>query len=176
LKKGFVVLCDVCGGKIHADNKYGICKQNVKCKQEYGRRWREVNQESKSESSRRYREANRKRSRQWDQVNREIRLARYRSEAHAELTYLFWSAGLGLHKIGYTVNIANRTRILRTGCPDLSLLVTFPYGKELEGWLKRYFKTTRLVIEGRKTEWFSDLTEVDVKNAVAEYERERGFQ
>jgi hypothetical protein len=46
-------------------------------------------------------------------------------------------------------------------------VATFSPGVELEGWLKDKFWENRI----KGTEWFRDLTEVDVKNAVAEFEQ-----
>jgi hypothetical protein len=77
-----------------------------------------------------------------------------------------FSPGLNTHKIGRTTYIEDRYRMLKCGCWDIELVTTFPYGRKLERWLHSCFKASR--IEG--TEWFRDITEVDVKNAVAEYE------
>jgi hypothetical protein len=90
----------------------------------------------------------------------------YEANSHDELTYLMFSPGLNSHKIGITVNLAHRQGTLRNGCWDIELVTTFPYGRKLENWLHAYFAATRIA----GTEWFTDLTEVDVKNAVAEYE------
>lgn len=87
---------------------------------------------------------------------------------HDELTYLMFSPGLNTRKIGRTNNLTVRTMALRNGCWDIELITTFPHGRNLERYLHTKFADTR--IPG--TEWFTDLTEVDVKNAVAEYELE----
>lgn len=155
--------------------KYGVCKRNVECSREYKRRWNEVNLESKLKSQRNWREANPEKVQdyfkdwygKWQESVRERQRQTYRENAHDELTYLVWSPGLRLHKIGITVNLTKRLAALRTGCPDVVLVTTFPYGRTLEKWLHKHFRLTRV----NYTEWFSDVTEVDVKNAVIEYER-----
>jgi len=108
------------------------------------------------------------------QRNRETQLEygrdQYKSNCHDELTYLMWSPGLDSYKIGKTVNLSHRYSTIRTGCWDVELVTTFPHGRKLERWLHKYFKATR--IPG--TEWFTgNLTEVDVKSAVIEYENTR---
>lgn len=136
--------CEICGKNLQSNNKSGLCQSTLKCQAEKTRRFREANPEYQSSYARR--------------INRE--------NVHEELTYLMYSPGLNTHKIGHTVNLRSRQFSLRNGCWDIELVTTFPYGRKLENWLHGYFHAKR--IPG--TEWFSDLTEVDVKNAVAEYE------
>lgn len=152
--------CDICNEEMRVGSKYGVCKRNAECKLEYQRRWREANPDYASEYGQRWYEANQQRI-------RENQRQAHEKNAHAELVYLVWSPSLRLHKIGITVNTVKRMQALRNGCPDVVLITTFPYGKNLEKWLHRKFRANRI----DRTEWFSDLTEVDVKNAVAEYER-----
>lgn len=78
-----------------------------------------------------------------------------------------YSPGLNTHKIGHTVNLKYRMNNLRNGCWDIELVATFPYDRKLEVWLHDYFRDKRIA----GTEWFRNLTEVDVKNAVVEYEQ-----
>ena len=76
---------------------------------------------------------------------------------------------LGLFKIGITTRIENRIAQLRNGCPDIEVIKTWPYGRELELWLHNYFSDVR--IPG--SEWFkleNDLLTVSrVDTAVDEW-------
>jgi hypothetical protein len=148
IRFGPMPTCDNCGRSIKRNNKVGICKVNPACKARY------------------YREHDRLRIRGDGGKRRTKRQQFTEATRHDELTYLMYSPGLNTHKIGITTNLRIRTTNLRNGCWDIETVTTFPYGRKLEKWLHYYFHDKR--IQG--TEWFTDLTEVDVKNAVAEYE------
>lgn len=154
--------CEMCHKPMaRRKNKYGVCRRNPECNLEHSRRFQEVNRERRREQARiRYHEDAEKAR---DKV-REYRARQ--SDHHDELTYLMYSPGQQAHKIGHTTSVKNNTRTLRRGCPDIELVITFPYGRKLETWLHDHFKATR--IEG--TEWFKHLSEVKVRAAVAEFE------
>lgn len=162
-------MCEICGNKLRKNNTKGICTANPSCRNEgKKRRIRDAetakfcelcgsfmdsrtkvgicttNPECKAENKRRHRSA----------------------FTHDELTYLMYSPGLNTHKIGFTTALESRLINLRCGCWDIELVITFPYGRSLEKWLHAYFASKRI----NPTEWFTNLTETDVKNAVAEYE------
>jgi Meiotically up-regulated gene 113 len=142
-------VCDVCGKSLMSHNKYGVCS-----------RWNQP--ECLAENTKRRADANYQRTR--DRVS-EYGRRRRQASRHDDLTYLIYSPGLNLHKIGHTVNMAENTKSLRRGCPDIELVTTFPKGIELERWLHRHFKARRVA-----GEWFSGLTEDLVRSAVAEFE------
>lgn len=155
--------CEVCGAKLQrGQGKYNVCKNgSPDCKQEYLKRYRDEHQEELLDRSLTYSKSHRKERRSYAKEMSE-------RQRHDEITYLMFSPLLGTHKIGKTVNILSRTRSLKGGCWDIELVTTFPYGAKLERWLHKKFKKQRIP----RTEWFRDLTEAEVKDAVALYEQE----
>jgi len=148
-------ICELCNGPLGNRNTTGVCTKTPECKRENRHR---MNAKRK-DAMRDWYEANSERV-------KEANISRRKANHHDELTYLMWSPGLNSHKIGITVNLNYRMRELSNGCWDIELVTTFPYGRELEKWLHHYFAAHRIT----GTEWFTDITEVDVKNAVIEYE------
>jgi len=144
LARGPYQSCEWCEHPLSRRNKYGICRSNPECRLESIRRTREARIEKSKAYQHKYEAENR----------------------HDDLTYLMFSVGLKAYKIGYTKNLTARLRTLRCGCFDIELVTTFPYGRKLEKWLHKHFADRR--IEG--TEWFTDIAEIDVKDAVSEFE------
>jgi hypothetical protein len=164
-----MVTCELCGGRIRSDNKRGVCQRNPECLKENRRREYENYRQSCLERVRKHREANPEYDVEWRRRNpeyhREYQKRRREADRHDDLTYLRYSPGLRLHKIGHTTNLTDNHRALRRGCPDIELVATFPYGIELERWLHRHFTDKRIT----GTEWFT-VTEVEVRTAVKEFE------
>lgn len=142
--------CDICSGPLRDDNKIGVCRRNAKC----GRVRRQRQSKTAAGTER---EARRKK---YLQAFRE-------ATRHDDLTYLCYSPGLGIYKIGHTTNLTRNHQSLRRGCPDIELVTTWPYGIDFEWWLHRKFDNRRIT----KTEWFK-VTEAEVRIAAAEYEKE----
>jgi Meiotically up-regulated gene 113 len=96
---------------------------------------------------------------------RERNKRKYQEGCHEDLAYLYYSPGLGTHKIGHTTNLRHNESALRRGCWDIKLTDTFPGGLALERWLHGRFEDRR--ISG--SEWFRGLTASEVREAVAEW-------
>lgn len=135
--------CAVCDGPIRADNKYGICNGTLECRRKKGlikyyRYW-----ERARNTAREYQRQNS------DEQNRKSR-ERYATQRHEEITYLVWSPGLKLVKIGITTGMKMRFKAIRNGCPDAVLLGTLPAGRELERYLHAV-----LASQSAGGEWFN---------------------
>lgn len=93
-----------------------------------------------------------------------IRMRRtLRAELHDQITYVAWSEAFNFCKVGVTTNLRRRLITLRTGCPDLVIVDTYPVGRDLERFLHRRFEGQRVT-----GEWFN-VSASDIREAVAEY-------
>lgn len=134
--------CEVCDGPLRADNRYGICNKTLECRRKKGLVKYYRYHDSQQERALEYFRENR------DELNRKHR-ERYASSVHAEITYLAWSPGLRLLKIGITSNLKIRFKALRNACPDVVILASIPCGRELERYLH-----AALASKLRSGEWF----------------------
>lgn len=120
--------CEVCGGPIRIDNRYGICNNTLQCRRKKALvKYYRYHDRARKQSLE-YNNKNR------DEINRKDRV-RTAASKHPEMTYLAWSPGLKLMKIGITTNLKVRIPALRTACPDVTLVGALPYGRELERYL-----------------------------------------
>lgn len=143
--------CTVCDSPLRADNRYGICNRTLECRRKKGLLKYYRYQESQQSRAKEYWSENR------DEMNRKYR-EWYARQRHKEVTYLAWSPGLRLVKIGITTGLKMRFKAIKTGCPDVVLLGTLPCGRPLERYLH-----TMLVTALVSGEWFnlgSDPTQV----------------
>lgn len=147
--------CDVCGKPLRGDNKIGVCQRNNECRREYEKR---LNKDS-------WKDKYQKRKPQLLEYMKQ----RNSSSKHEPLTYLIYSSGLNLWKIGWTTNIKIRFQAITNACPDAAIITTYPYGKELESSLHKTFAKQRIA-----KEWFKLSDRSIVDDAVTRFESLRG--
>lgn len=135
--------CTVCGGPLRTDNRYGICNTTLECRrkkalvkyQRYTERERNQVVQRRLENLEEFRRKDRE---------------RYAQQRHEAVTYLAWSPGLGLLKIGVTTGLKMRYKALRNACPDVLILGILPAGRDLERYLH-----AQLASKCVRGEWFN---------------------
>lgn len=136
-------ICQVCEGPLRTDNRYGICNKTLECRRKKALVKYYRYQENQRSRALEYSKENR------DEINRKGR-ERFAAQRHDEITYIIWSPGLRLVKIGRTTGLKMRFKAIRNGCPDAILIGTLPCGRELEKYLHAMFASK---IAGG--EWFN---------------------
>lgn len=72
-----------------------------------------------------------------------------------------------LYKIGISSNVTQRVITIKTGCPDVRVVCTYPYGRRLEEFLHARLAEVRF----GDSEWF-DLDEIGGKGCVDDLVRQ----
>lgn len=101
----------------------------------------------------------------WRYKAREAARRKLRQERHPEITYIAWSPGLQLSKVGITTNLKRRLITLSNGCPDIRIIATFAQGRPLEKSLHQELSQFRI-----RGEWFSippeDILAIYLERAI----------